>query len=118
MSCDIPSQSCSVLEYLLHAAEQHTEHGLLDVVMAVDGGSQGMGQHLKRVVLFAAREPLYLCHVTGGEERSDFFGEGDDVGGKEHRAKCTRGVARALGWKTSIVADDLNPVTRLKCENA
>ena len=72
-----------------------------------------MGKHLKWIVLLAAREAFYLGHVTAREERSHFFGESDDVGGKENRAKGARGVARALGWKTTVVADDLNSIARL-----
>ena len=73
-----------------------------------------MGQQLKRIILLAAREAFYLGHVTAREERSHFFGESDDVGGKENRTKGARGVASTLGRETTVVTNDLNSITRLR----
>ena len=109
-----PSQSSSILQYLLNSTQQHAEHSLLDVVVAMDGGSEGVGQHLKRIVLLATRESLDLGHVTTREERGHLLREGDDVGGQEHRAEGAGGVARTLGGKTAVVTNDLDSITRLR----
>ena len=45
-----PPETCAVLEDLLDSAQQHGEDGLLDLSMAVDGRSQRVSEHLKRVI--------------------------------------------------------------------
>lgn len=47
---DVPSDAGSVLQNLLHAAQQHAEDGLLDVLVAVDAGGQRAGQLVKDVL--------------------------------------------------------------------
>ena len=75
-----------------------------------------MGQHLKGVVLLAARESFDLGHITRREKRGHLFRESDHIGGQEHCTEGACGVARTLRGKTAVVADDLNSVTRLTVE--
>lgn len=47
---DVSSDAGAVFQHLLHAAQQHAEDGLLDVLMAVDAGSQGASQLIENIL--------------------------------------------------------------------
>lgn len=47
---DVSSDSRAVLEDLLHASQQHAEDGLLDVLVAVDTGSQGTSELIEHIL--------------------------------------------------------------------
>lgn len=47
---DVSAEAGSVLQHLLHAAQQQAKDGLLDVLVAMDAGSQRARQLLKHIL--------------------------------------------------------------------
>lgn len=63
---DVSSDARAVLQHLLHAAQQHAKDGLLDVLVAVDTGSQGASQLIKHILRKRRRKQIKYnyCKVS------------------------------------------------------
>jgi hypothetical protein len=82
------------------------------MLVAVDGGGDGMSQHLEWIV--SAPSKLHdLLDIISGKERGHFFGEYDDVIGQKDGAKHSTGVAALLRGKATEVPYNLDPITWL-----
>lgn len=108
-----PSESGSIFQDFLHSTQEHAENSFLDLFVSMDRGGQGAGEHLKRIVLLATREPLDLGYVIGREDGSHFLEEGEDVSGEEDSTEGAVGVSPMFGGQAAVVADHLHPVPRL-----
>jgi len=48
--CHIPPDASTILKYLLNATKQHAKHGLLNVLMTMNGWCQRLCQLLKYIL--------------------------------------------------------------------
>ena len=106
-------QSSSVLQDLLHTAQQHAEDRSLDVLVSMDRRRERLGQHRKGVVPSTLAEALDPGDVPCGVDGGALLAHDDDVGRDDDRPEGSWGVARALGRKAAVGADDLDPIPGL-----